>query len=192
MKKILISLIYVFSLLVAIPVSAKEDLVPVYMFSKDGCSACISASQFFEDLESEYPNLFEVIEIVVFDENWQEVDNDRKELLIKVYDRFNEDSGSASTPTIVIGDYHSLGLPGDTNVIYDEIMNYKNNEKAVDEVKKIIDELELDIEDLKVYESSNTNTVQSESSGKYDAIIVVGIFVVLIGGLAALVVLGKK
>jgi len=59
-------------------------------------------------------------------------------------------------------------------------------------------EIKLDNVSLKdAYEleenKSNTNTPQPEvEGGKYDAIIIIGIFVVLIGGFAALVVVGKK
>jgi len=180
-------------LLIAIPVSAKDEKVPVYMFSKDGCPACISASEYFEELSEEYPDLFEVIEIVVFGPQWEQIDDGRTELLVKVYDKFGEDSSAASTPTIVIGDYHTLGLPQDTDLVYDAIMKVKNSKKPVDEVKKIVEELELDLEELQKYEKVQTEEVKDESEGgKYDAIIAVGIIVVLIGGFAGLIVIGKK
>lgn len=191
MKRIILSLIAVLGLISVMPVSAEEAKVPVYMFSKDGCSACIQAEEYFDNLKSEYPELFEVYEIVVFDENWQAVSNDRTELLIDVYERFGEDSNKAATPTIVIGDYHTLGLPPETEEVYNAIMAVKNSKEPVDEIKKLINESELNLEDLLVYDDMPT-VEEEETGGKYDTIIIVGIFIVLIGGFAALVIAGKK
>lgn len=195
MKKVLFSIWIFMFLLMGLPVSAAEEKVPVYMFSKDGCSACIAAQEYFDELASENSDLFELIEIVVFDGNWQAVSEDRTELLVEVYEKFGEDSSAASTPTIVIGDYHTLGLPNDTSAVEDAIMAVKNSKEPVDEVKKIVDKLELDLDELQEYEgttSTNTETPVEEESGKYDAIIIIGIFVVLIGGFAGLVIAGKK
>lgn len=191
MKKLILSLTVALFLFIGVPVSAKEK-VPVYMFTKDGCSACLSAQEYFADLQEEYPDLFELRDIVVFDYNWGEVSDDRTNLLIKIYDRFGEDSSRASTPTIVIGDYHTLGLPSDTDEVYDAIVDARDN-KSEDIVKGYIDELELNLEDLLVYETEdNTNTKNDTTDGKYDTIIIIGIFVVLIGGLAGLVIAGNK
>ena len=191
MKKVIITLILVLGLIGVIPVSAKEEKVPVYVFSKDGCSACIQAKEYFDELQKDYPDLFEIHNIVVFDENWQAVSNERTELLIDVYERFGEDSSKAATPTIVIGNYHTLGLPQDTNEVYEAILEVKNSKEPVDEVKKLIDEAELNLEDLLTYDDMPT-VVEEETGGKYDAIIIIGIFVVLIGGFAALIMASKK
>ena len=193
MKKVLFSLVTFLCLLVCMPVSAEEQ-VPVYMFSKDGCSACISAQSYFAELENDYPELFELKEIVVFDGNWNAVSDDRTNLLVKVYERFGEDSSKAATPTIVIGDYHTVGLPQDTDVVYDAIVDASKDDTDV--VKELIDDLKLDLDELLEYEAVEddmpTTPATDETSGKYDTIIIIGIFVVLIGGLAGLVVAGKK
>lgn len=194
MKKLILSLTVALFLFMGVPVSAKEK-VPVYMFSKDGCSACLSAQQYFEELAEDYPDLFELREIVVFDGNWGSVSEDRSNLLIKVYEHFGEDSSKASTPTIVIGDYHNLGLPSDTDLVYDAIVDAQKD-NSTDEVMKIIDDLDLKLEDLLVYEGTtegtNSNNTEDNTAGKYDTVIIIGIFVVLIGGLAGLVVAGNK
>ena len=191
MKNILIGLVAVLYFFVGTPVNAEEK-VQVYMFSKDGCSACIAAQEYFHELEEEHGDLFELNEIFVFDENFEPVDNDRTNLLVKVYERFGEDSSNAATPTIVIGDFHSIGLPQDTNQVYEAIVNAKDN-KTEDEVKKIVDELELDMEDLLEYDAKYGNNVSTSTEpGKYDTLIIVSIFVVLVGGLVGLVIAGKK
>lgn len=188
MKKLIFSLTLTIFLFMGIPVSAKEK-VSVYMFTKDGCPACLSAQNYFQELAEDYPELFELREIVVFDNNWGIVSEDRKNLLIKIYDKFGEDSSRASTPTIVIGDYHTLGLPGDTDLVYNAIIDARDN-KSEDIVMKYIEDLNLNLDDLLVYEA-NTSTSNDESN-KYDTLIIIGIFVVLIGGLAGLVIVGNK
>ena len=191
MKRIILGLILTLSLLSGVMVSAEEEKVPVYVFSKDGCSACIQAEEFFDDLSDKHPDLFEIKNIVVFDENWQAVSNERTELLIDVYERFGEDSTKAATPTIVIGDYHTLGLPPDTDEIYNAIVAFKNSKEPVDEIEKLIKDRNLNLEDLLIYNKTPI-TKEENTGGKYDTIIIVGIFVVLVGGMAALVVASKK
>lgn len=196
MKKLLLSLITVLALLIALPVSAKDEQVPVYMFSKDGCPACVAAQEYFEELETEYPELFELVEIVVFDGNWNAVSEERQMLLLSVYEEFGEDTSSAATPTIVIGDYYTIGLPKDTNEVYKAIENVRDSKEKIDVVKELVEEAELDLEDLEKYDANNNNQNTSNTNestdGKYDTIIIIGIFAVLIGGFAGLVILGKK
>ena len=145
MKKLLLSLITVLALLIALPVSAKDEQVPVYMFSKDGCPACVAAQEYFEELETEYPELFELVEIVVFDGNWNAVSEERQMLLLSVYEEFGEDTSSAATPTIVIGDYYTIGLPKDTNEVYKAIENVRDSKEKIDVVKELVEEAELDL-----------------------------------------------
>jgi len=183
MKKIILSIFAAFAMFVMLPNVNAEEKVPVYMFTKNGCPACDSAHEYFTDLAEKHSDLFDLYIIEVFDGNWNIVSKDLGELLTKVYDKYGEDSSKASTPTIVIGEYHTLGLPQDTNIVLKEIEKARDSENKVDEVKKIADTLKIDLEQYKLV---------PETPGKYDAIIIVGIFVVLIGGFAALVYAGKK
>ena len=185
MKKTLISLVAILLSIILIPVVKADEKVPVYMITKEGCPACESALEYFDKLEKENPDLFDLIVLEVFDSEWNFRNDDLKNLFIKVYERFDEDAQKAATPTIIIGDYHSVGLPKDTSIIKNEITSLKDSEEKVDEVKKIADELEIDIEKLKTEKTSST-------SGKYDALIVAGIFIVLIGGFAGLIIASKK
>ena len=83
----------------------------------------------------------------------------------------------------------------DTDEVYDAIVDAQKS-KNDDEVMKLIKELELDLEELLEYEQDTDNMptepVEDKTAGKYDTIIIIGIFVVLIGGLAGLVIAGKK
>ncbi|MBQ7031348.1 MAG: hypothetical protein IJN13_03125 [Bacilli bacterium] len=188
MKKIVLSIVTALMVFAMMPLVKAEETVSVYMFSKNGCSACVSAQEYFENLAEENPGLFELVELEVFDAEWNFVSEDLQKLLIATYERFGEDTSKAATPTIVIGDYHTVGLPQDTTEVYDAIVAAKDEEKT-DEVKKLADDLDIKIEDIR---KSSSNSTDTPEGGKYDAIIVVGIFVVLIGGFAGLVIAGKK
>lgn len=193
MKKVLLSLIAVLCLLLALPVSAENEKVPVYVFSKDGCPACVAAQEYFDELEESYPELFEVIEIVTFGPKWEMVSEDRQELLISIYEHFEQDTAKIATPSIIIGEYFTQGLPGDTDEIYNEIMKVKNSKNKVDVVKKIVEENKYNLEDMQKYDPSIFLEVDEESeTGKYDTIIIIGIFAVLIGGFVGLIMVGKK
>lgn len=192
MKKVILSLIVVFQLLVYLPVSAEESGVPVYMFTKDGCSACDVAYEYFEKLEESEPDLVDLIVIEVFNEAGELNSQNAATLLLGVYEKFDEDSSKISTPTIVIGDYHVLGFPQDENVIYDEITKARDNKDFVDVVKEIADKSSINIDEIKKSEDNIPTTKEENESGKYDTLIIIGIFVVLIGGCAGLVILGRK
>ena len=91
MKKILLSIItFLLTLTLITPVLAKveaeviEDKVPVYIFSKNGCSGCEYAFNYFNNLEKEYPDLFEQYIIEVYDGNWNVEDQNAYNLLISL------------------------------------------------------------------------------------------------------------
>jgi len=166
-----------------------EEKVPVYMFTKEGCSACEAAFDYFDELESENPDLFELVVFEVFDSEWNVNNEDLKDLLIAVYEEFNEDTSKAATPTIIIGDYHTIGLPQDTSIVKDAIVEVKDNKEQKDVVKKLAKELKMDINILK---KDDTNNSSKDTKSNTDIIIVIGIFIILIGGLLGLVVVSKK
>ncbi len=185
MKKIIVSIVAFLTLIMFLPtVSAETSKVPVYMFTKDGCSACLSAKEYFENLAAEEPDLFELIEIEVFDYEWNAVSKDLQKLLIAVYEEFGEDTSRASTPTIVIGDYHTVGFPQDDSLVEEAIRTASESETKVDKVSELMEELNITLEPQEENKTEDTN--------KYDTIIIIGIFVVLIGGIAGLVIAGKK
>lgn len=166
------------------------EKVKVYMITKEGCSGCEMAYEYFEELSKTNDN-FELVPFEVFDSNWNFNSEELYTLFVKIYEYFDEDTNQASTPTIVIGEYHTLGLPSDKTQITDAIKNAKK-----DVVAKIAKDNNLNIDELKYDVSKraeSNNTKESETSnGKYDTLIIVSIFVILIGGFAGLVVLGKK
>ena len=163
--------------------SVNDYKVKVYMMTKEGCPGCEVAYEYFDGLLNENPDLFEFIPFEVFDKEWQWNSNELQTLFIKTYEYFNENINKASTPTIIIGDYHSLGLPNEKNIVYDAIVANQKNGKDV--ISVIAKENNLNIDELKYDRNKQT-------SSNYDALIVIGIFVVLIGGFAGLIIIGKK
>ncbi len=159
--------------------------VKVYMITKEGCPGCEAAYEYFDGLLNENPDLFEFIPFEVFNKEWKWNSNELQTLFTKVYEYFNEDVSHASTPTIIIGDYHTLGLPNDRNTVYDAIV--KNQKDGKDVISLIAKDNNLKIDELKY----DRNTEKEENSN-YDTIIIIGIFVILIGGFAGLIILGKK
>ena len=193
-KRLLFIFLVSFFILCGNVLAAKEETkeetvsnnkVKVYMITKEGCPGCEVAYEYFDGLLKENPELFEFIPFEVFDKEWKWNSNELQTLFIKVYEYFKEDVNQASTPTIVIGDYYTLGLPNDRHIVYDAIINNQKNGKDV--ISEIAKNNNLNIEELKY----DRNKDEKESTN-YDAIIIIGIFVVLIGGFAGLIILGKK
>ena len=194
MKKLLLSVIAILAFACLLPVVKAESNVTVYMFTKDGCPACASALEYFNGLLADDPDSFKLVDLEIFDSEWNEVSEDAYNLMINTLDHFGEstDPKDIATPLIVVGDYHTVGLPQDTSVVEDAIKDAKKAKEEVDVVKQIADEEKINYQDFVKVENENTNDSEQQKPGKYDAIIIVAIFVVLIGGFAGLVVLGKK
>lgn len=191
MKKILISLIIVCLLIMHIPVVKAENKVKVYMFTKSGCPACETAYDYFNGLLSKEPELFELVTLQVWngeDKNgqWILASQDLLDLMRSSLDYFGEDNNRLATPTIAIGDYLQIGV-SNLSDFYDRIIKYRDSENPVNVIKNLADKQNIDIDKLKgVAENEKT------PSKNYDEYILIGIFVFLIGGFAALVTFGKK
>ena len=186
MKKILLSLMTFAIVFMLIPFVYAKEKVPVYMITKEGCPACQQANEYFASLASDYSDIFELIELQVFDSNWNFVSTDLQNMFVAVYENFGEDPTRAATPTIVIGDYYTVGLPSDSDVLKNKIIETYESEEKVDVVKDLAKSLDIDINSIRK-ESTN-----EEKTNSYDALIIIGVFVVLVGGFAGLVVASKK
>lgn len=182
--KILLSVVAILIAIVMVPRVKAKKIIPVYMFSKEGCPACEDAKDYFNEINKENPDLFKLVELTVLDANYNVIDEDLKDLLIKVYEEFDEDTSKIVTPTIVLGSYHTIGLPTDNDEVLNEIKKAKDDKKYVDKVKEIAKEINVDMDKY--------NKEENENSGKYDVIIIIGIFVVLIGGAVILFISSKK
>ena len=185
MKKILLSLLTILTLVIMTPEVKANEKVKVYMFTKDGCSACASATDYFNSLSSsEYGDMFELVDLKIFDGNWNYNNENSENIMIKTLEHFDESTApeDIATPLIVIGDYHTIGLSQDTSAVEEAIKSNYENENSEDVVKNIAKDNNIDLNEV----------MGIVEPGKYDTLIIIGIFVVVIGGFAGLVILGRK
>ena len=207
MKKIILSFIAILSMLIMLPVVKADSDVTVYMFTKNGCSACEAAREYFEGLLEKDKDAFKLVNIEVWcgddytvDPNspqWILGSEDAYNLLMAAVEHYKLDESKLGTPVIAIGDYATIGFnTNDPSDITDAINKAKKGKKEVDVIKDLAKENNIElssiIKDFGVKSCDKTTTDDTKSNGKYDAIIIVSIFVVLIGGFAGLVVLGRK
>lgn len=186
MKKYLLSIIVVLMALVFVPTVKADSKVPVYMITKVGCPACESAKEYFTQLDKENPGLFQLITLEVFDSNWNIQNTDLETMFQGIYEIIGANANEAATPTIVIGDYSTIGLPQDTSQVYNAIISFRD-EKKEDAVKKLAEEKNIDLNSINSSQESTDNNKTNN-----DVLIIIGIFVVLIGGFVGLVYAGKK
>lgn len=185
MKKYILSIVALIMTLVFMPSVRAEEKVPVYVFTKEGCSACASAQEYFTELSKEHKGLFELVVVKAYDSKWKPVSDDAKNLVVSVYDYFKEDSESIATPTIVIGDYHTIGLPNDTTEVYNAIVSLSESEEKTDVVKTLADKLGINLDDISTVEIS-------EKDNSKDGLIIGIIFGVIILGFGGLVLYSRK
>lgn len=203
MKKLVLAFISVLLMVGMMPVVKAKDKVQVYMFTKIGCGHCETGYNVFADLEKKHPDEFNFNAIVVFDESWQTLDEDARKLLSGVYEEFGDDPNMASTPTLVIGEFYTQGLPRDEEAIYKEIEKASKNPKK-DKVKEIAKKLDIDLAKLlknnvkKNPHYNNEKPVNGEpyngenNAKKSDTAVVITILVFLIGCVTAFIIVGKS
>lgn len=122
----------------------KEPFV-IYMFSREGCSHCIDASAYFEELQEDkkFAGKFTLEEIVVFngDKDWTIKDERAHKLLVAVAEKYGDDlnSGQWGTPYIIIGDKSFTGYGTSMNAeIEKQINSTYEDENYVDQVANIV------------------------------------------------------
>ena len=183
MKKVFLALVVVLMLLLFIPTAGAQNKAKVYMFSRNKCSACEDAKSYFQKLLKEDENLFEFIEIEVF-KSAKEIENeDAYMLMLDLLKYYEKDTDTLFTPLIVIGEYFNEGFPNDTSELYEAIKTLNEREEDYDLVKELADEREIKIEDIRKDENAGNLT---------NAVVIIGLFGVLILGFCGLIFLGKK
>ncbi len=187
MKKILLTIALCLSMLVMAPQVKAENQVNIYLFTQKGCNACEYALETLADMQKQHPGLFEVYNIQVWngwadDGSWILGSEELQNLLLTVKERLGNEEGIA-TPTIALGDYIQVGA-SDLEAFIERMETFRDAENPRDVVKEVADEMQIDLEPYHI--------TTDENEGKYDAIIIIGIFVILIGGFAGLIVMSKK
>lgn len=200
MKKVILSVIAAMMMLVMVPfVDAAEkpkvtdhEKVTIHIFWGNGCPNCTNAINYFYGLGNEYEDYIEVKTYEV----WYNQDNNKfasevAELL---------DHELEGVPFLVVGEKYISGWGGSVGeTLMDYALDYYKDKDYKDVVKEALEDtsndvVETSLEDAyNVENTSNSNSNANETEpGKYDTIIIIGIFVVLIGGFAGLVIASKK
>ena len=130
MKKFIMTLCL---LLVLIPSIAKADnkekeKINVYIFYGDGCPHCHKAFEFFEDIEEEYGQYFNLVKY----ETWYSHRNNK--MMSSVADALKTEKENLGVPYIIIGDKTFLG--------YSESYN---DDSYIDKVKPVINLMNKDL-----------------------------------------------
>lgn len=185
MKKIISVFVALLSILIFIP-SVNAEKVKLYMFSKVGCPNCETAENYFNNILKNNKDDFEYIIIEAYDEYGEVVSEDAKKLMTATLEEFEEDT-TPYFPTIVIGDTLHIGA-GNLPDVYEKINEAKESKTYEDKVAGIAKKLDIDINKIK-----RISTEEKEEKEKNtDAIALIIIFVVVLGGFGGLILLGKK
>lgn len=198
MKKILLTIITTFLLVLSAPVVnaiekpevTDHEKITIYIFRGEGCGHCQNAISYFYSLGDEYEDY---IDVKIY-EVWKNENNSALAADVA------EDIGTEYTggvPLIVVGEKYIGGFgEGSGEDLIEMALDYYQDEDYKDVVEENLaensyGETSETVEEAAISEGLITETAKEEN-GKYDTLIIVSIFVVLIGGFAALVVIGKK
>lgn len=193
MKKLLISLICLFALsifsvnAISLPEKTDHEKVTIYVFRGSGCSHCYEALEYLNDNINKYSDYIDVVTY----ETWE--DSSNATLLQAVAEAVNEDVGGV--PFIVIGStYHKAGFATSLGeeLIQTALDEYENTEyvDVVAQVATTMDSNPAPLRDACIAEGIKVATTNEEKSN--DALIIIGIFAVIIGGFTALMVCSRK
>ena len=189
MKKIIIVFFIIISFLpvmvsaVTLPKKTDHEKVTIYIFRGHECSHCFDALNFFYKNRNKYADYFDVVTYEV----WNNEDN--KKFMKTIASTFDDDA--SGVPYMVIGDSYT-NSKGFSDQLSEEIVNAAlaayQDENYIDLVAKMA-------KDNKKIESKNLEESCREEgiiAGKYDALIIFSILIVVIGGGAYLIKLARK
>ncbi|MBE6157025.1 MAG: hypothetical protein E7161_04720 [Firmicutes bacterium] len=199
MKKVILSTIAIMLMFVMMPfVRAIEkpevtdhEKVTIYIFRGEGCGHCQNAISYFYSLGDEYADYLEVKAYEV----WKNANNASlaKDVAAEVGTSF-----TGGVPLIVVGEKYVGGFGEGTGAeLIQYALDYYQDEEYRDVVEeklanKSYDETVETIAEAAISEGLIGGNAATQETGKYDTLIIIGIFVVLIGGFAGLVIAGKK
>jgi len=143
-----------------------KDKVKVYLFWGNGCGYCEAAKEFFASIEEKYSKYYELVDYEVW---YNKENNTLKE---NVANYLKDDV--SGVPYIVIGDTTFGGYSSEYDEqIIEAIEDAYEDDDYVDVVAKV-------------------KSGDVEPAKNYDTLIVIGIFVVIIGGFGALIYFSRK
>ncbi len=184
MKKIL-TIITLAIMLTVGNVCAEEvnNDVILYMFRGTGCGGCAAALEEINSFEGKYDEDFTLVTIDVWSGN-----EDNGELFAVLNSEFE---GSGAIPFFIIGD--SFSSEGFNDEVLEEALNAKTDPDYIDHVGDTMKEQGGSYELTNLEEAArDEGFTYWEAGGSHDGLIVLGIFVVVIGGIVALIALPNR
>ncbi len=177
----------------------KTKKVTIHLFYASWCPHCHDFIDYFSDKYAEYDKYFEIKAYLVSDtdSSGKSVSvPENSKIMEAVINHFKKDNDGkeldGGIPLIIIGkSFVQAGFGTDGQPIIDKAMEEYKNEKYEDVVQKIIKDKKLDTSKVVSF-SEIASPAKTEESGTMSALVIIGIFVVLIGGFAGLVVASKK
>jgi len=193
MKKLLIVLTLVLSFLCinakayTIPEKTDHEKVTIYIFRGSECPHCYDALKFFYNNQDAYKEFVTVKAIEV----WENEDN--KKLMDDVKEYFKSDADGV--PFIVAGEGYAEA--GYADGMEDTILEAAFREYEKEDYHDVVKELasknkKVKIQSLKEAWYEENGIDADGKTHNHDTLIVIGIFVVIIGGLSALIFFGRK
>jgi len=145
----------------------KKEPIKIYEFYGNGCGYCAASLSFFESIEAEYGDYFDLVKYEV----WESEQNNA--LMHAVAKEFGDEI--KGVPYIIIGDYTSNGYSEEDNTIL---------------LQKIIDEYEKDEVDRDVKASNVIANFKYENTGPN--ILLVGVIVAVIVAVLAFIIIKAR
>ncbi len=202
MKKKFLALLVIFTLYL-VPVKAEVELpevtdhekVVINMFRGNGCSACYNALTQLINLDGKYDDYVEIKTYEV----WYVEGN--KTLLNALMSNLKVSEDDQKIPFFVIGDEYYVGY--DEDEIFGNALKLYQDDNYSDYVAKLIDSGSYEptiwtLENAAIQDGIIEGEIESDEdsddteSSKTDTFIIIGIFVLVIGGFTALVVASNK
>lgn len=174
----------------SLPEKTDHAKVKIYIFRGEGCGHCYDALTYFNENIKDYEDYIEVITYEVYNSK----NNSSLMTLI------GEELGVSTkgVPLIIIGDnYSKSGFGSSTGeVLVKKALEEYQNDDYVDLVAQVIKDNNLSVNETNLREACIEEGIavdeEEKADNSYDTLIVIGIFVVIIGGFAALIKFGRK
>ena len=188
MKKVLLSIICLFSFVflnvkaITLPEKTDHKKITIYIFRGHTCSHCYEALEYFNKNISKYEDYFDVVAYEV----WNNANN--SSLMKEVAEKLEDET--SGVPYIVVGNKYSVN--GFKDSMAEEIIEAALSEYQNEEYEDIVAPLAKDAEKETLQEACIAEGIIEKPVGKYDAIIILGIFIFIIGGGALLIHFSKK
>lgn len=147
-----------------------KEPVKVYLFRGEGCGYCASALEWFDSIEEEYGDYFDIVSYEV----WYDTEN---QALMEEVAAFKGDNASG-VPYILVGEYsYPNGFAADTAL--DSSSDKTMGDQLIERI-------------LEVYESDERYDVMTELNNKPDYSGIVGtVAIILIAGITAFAIVSR-